>query len=38
VSFPTLIDARMDCPPVNPAGATAVSPRLYDFQSPVHAL
>src|SRR5450759_4956133 len=39
VRFPTMIDARVDRhSPANPVGATAVSSRLYDFQSPVHAL
>jgi len=39
VRFLTLIDARVDRrSPANPVGATAVSSRLYDFQSPVHAL
>jgi hypothetical protein len=34
-----MIDARVDRhSPANPVGATAVSSRLYDFQSPVHAL
>jgi len=34
-----MIDARVDRhSPANPVDATAVSSRLYDIQSPVHAL